>query len=135
MRHAVLEQMQELPSASRTSLDLLSIVGKWVNTNPSPALIRGIQLEPAQHGLSIRVTGADPELPQTWGQSEAQPFAENSASGEAMAFSALFELDGVQVRLQGYVVKGVLVIVSFLRVKDARNRSSHFGKEFFYRVS
>ena len=83
----------------------------------------------------MRVTGAEPGLPEDWGVAEARLFAENTASGLAMAFSAAFDLGGIESLLQGYVVKGVLVIVSFTRVKDGRERSSSFGKEFFYRTS
>jgi len=75
------------------------------------------------------------DRPRDWGAAQAQVFAENTAAPQAMAFSALFDLDGMESLLQGYVVKGVLVIVSFTRVKDGRDRSSSFGKEFFYRVS
>ena len=88
-----------------------------------------------QNQLMMRVGGAEPGLPEDWGETEAQLFAENTASGLAMAFSASFDLGGIESLLQGYVVKGVLVIVSFTRVKDGRERSSSFGKEFFYRVS
>jgi hypothetical protein len=82
----------------------------------------------------VHVSGAEPGLPEDWGMAEAHPFVENTASGLAMAFSVLFDLNGVESLLQGYVVKGVLVIVSFTRVKDGRVRSSSFGKEFFYRL-
>jgi hypothetical protein len=71
---------------------------------------------------------------EDWGVATAQVFAENTASAQAMAFSVLFDPGGMESLLQGYVVKGVLVIVSFTRVKDGRERSSSFGKEFFYRV-
>ena len=135
MTSALAEQTQQLPPGSPTALDTHLLVGSWVNTNSSPAFIRNIQLKPGPAGLWMQVTGADSELPQSWGETEAQLFAENPGSGEAMALCAIFRLDGIDVRLQGYMVKGVLVIVSFTRVKDARERSSHFGKEFFFRLS
>ena len=135
MKCVALEQMQEHAAGAGTVLDLTALAGKWENTNLSPPLIRNIQLEPGQNQLMMRVIGAEPGLAEDWGVTEAQPFSENTASGLATAFSASFDLGGFESLLQGYVVKGVLVIVSFSQVKDGRERSSSFGKEFFYRVS
>jgi len=134
MKSAVAEQMQERSSGLETGLRQHLLLGRWINTNPSPAFLLGIQLRPRRNGLLMQVTAAEPGLPPHWGEIEAEPFAESPASGEAMALSAVFHLDGVDVRLQGYVVKGVLVIISFACVKDGRDRFSHFCKEFFYRV-
>jgi hypothetical protein len=134
MNQVALEQGQERTAAGQ-ELDLSLLAGNWVNTNVSPLFIRSLQLEPGPNELTMRVTGAEPGSPRDWGAAQAQVFAENTAAPQAMAFSALFDLDSVESLLQGYVVKGVLVIVSFTRVKDGRDRSSSFGKEFFYRVS
>ena len=139
MNHVALEQLEERAAGTGVEFDPTALAGNWVNTNASPALMRRIQLVPAQNQrqnqLMMRVAGAEPGLPEDWGESEAQLFAESTTSGTAMAFSASFDLHGVKSLLQGYVVKGVLVIVSFTRVTDGRERSSSFGKEFFYRVS
>jgi hypothetical protein len=135
VNHVALEQLQERAAGTGEDLDPAALTGSWVNTNSSPSFIHSIQLEPKQGQLMMRVAGAEPGLPEDWGETEAQLFAENTATGLAMAFSATFDLGGVESLLQGYVVKGVLVIVSFTRVKDGRERSSSFGKEFFYRAS
>jgi hypothetical protein len=135
MNQVALEQTQEYTPVNGAGFDLSLLAGNWINTNTSPSFMRRLQLEPAENQLTMRVTGAEPGLPEDWGTSEAQPFAENTASLQAMAFTASFDLGGVESLLQGYVVKGVLVIVSFTQVKDGRPRSSSFGKEFFYRVS
>ena len=134
MNHVALEQMQQRVAATGVDLDLAPLTGSWVNTNPSPVFIRSIELKPGKSQLIMRVTGSEPGVPEDWGTTEAQPFAESTASPLATAFTALFDLSGMESMLQGYVVKGVLVIVSFTRVKDGRERSSSFGKEFFYRV-
>jgi hypothetical protein len=135
VNHVALEQLEEHTAGTGVELDPTALAGNWVNTNTSPTLMRRIQLVPAQNQLMMRVAGAEPGLPEDWGESEAQLFAESTTSGAAMAFSASFDLGGVESLLQGYVVKGVLVIVSFTRVTDGRERSSSFGKEFFYRIS
>ena len=135
MRHVALEQMQERAAGTGVGLDPTALTGNWANTNSSPSLIRHIQLEPRQNQLLMRVAGADLGLPENWGVTQAQPFAENTTSGLAMALSACFDLGGIECLLQGYAVKGVLVIVSFTWVKDGRERCNSFGKEFFYRVA
>jgi hypothetical protein len=134
VNHVAIEQMQNRAAGSGTGFDLTALTGNWVNTNAAPSFIRSIQLAAAGDHMTMRVSGAEPGLPEHWGMAEVQPFAETTASGLATAFTASFDLGGLESLLQGYVVKGVLVIVNFTQVKDARERSSSFGKEFFYRV-
>jgi hypothetical protein len=134
VKHVALEQLQERAANLGRALDSAVLTGNWVNTNLSPSLIRQIQIRAEQDSLVMRVVGAEPGLPEDWGATDAQPFAECAASGLATAFSASFDLGGVESLLQGYVVKGVMVVVSFTRVKDGQERSSSFGKEFFYRA-
>jgi hypothetical protein len=135
MNQVALEQTQVRATAHPAGFDMSLLAGNWINTNASPSFMRSLQLEPSGNQLIMRVTGAEPGLPEDWGASEVEPFAENTASLQAMAFTASFDLGAVESLLQGYVVKGVLVIVSFTQVKDGRSRSSSFGKEFFYRIS
>ncbi|HEY2392086.1 MAG TPA: hypothetical protein VGK22_13020 [Candidatus Angelobacter sp.] len=135
MNQVALEQTEVRATANMAGFDMSLLAGNWINTNTSPSFMRSLQLEPSGNQLIMRVTGAEHGLPEDWGASGAQPFAENTASLQAMAFSASFDLGAVESLLQGYVVKGVLVIVSFTQVKDGRSRSSSFGKEFFYRIS
>jgi hypothetical protein len=135
VNHIALEQMEERPPSMGKHLDTSSLAGSWINTNAKPAMIRHIQIDARDGQLMMRVAGSEAGLPEDWGTVAIQPFAETASAIQAMAFSALFDLAGVESLLQGYVVKGVLVIVSFTRVKDGRDRSSSFGKEFFYRVS
>jgi len=134
VNHVAVEQLQECNSGTLPGLDQTALTGTWINTNSARSLIRRIEIAPGQKQLTVHIFGAEPGLPEDWGMAEAHPFAENTASGLAMAFSVLFDLDGIESLLQGYVVKGVLVIVSFTQVKDGRDRSSSFGKEFFYRL-
>ena len=135
MNQVALEQAQLRTSTNTTGLDMSLLAGNWVNTNTSPLFMRNLRLEPVGNQLVMRVSGAERGLPEDWGATEAQPFTENTASLQAMAFTAHFDLGGVESLLQGYVVKGVLVIVSFTQVTDGRPRASSFGKEFFYRTS
>jgi hypothetical protein len=135
VKHVALEQLQEPAAGPGAALDPAALIGNWTNTNTSSSLIRHIQLRSGKDSLVMGINWAEPGLPEDWGATEAQPFAENTASGVASAFSALCDLGGIETLLQGYVVKGVLVVVSFTRVKDGRERSSSFGKEFFFRVS
>lgn len=134
MRSAVAEQGQVRPDDAGATLHAHLLIGQWLNTNPSPSFIRRITLKPGPNGLLIHVVGAGVDLPENWGEWHAQLFAETPSSSEAMAIYAVVQLEGGEVRIQGYVVKGVLVIVSFTRVKEGGDRSSAFCKEFFYRL-
>jgi|SRR5271170_217638 len=111
----------------------VALVGIWQNTNPSPKLMRHVCLSQTDDGFAVRVTGADPVESREWGETPARMFSEALNSQEGSAFTARFERNGFASVLQSYVVKGVLVIVSMTRFRDATGERSIFTKEFFYR--
>lgn len=123
-----------IATAPSAALDISPLAGAWVNTNPASAGIAKIVLTKNGSELSLRVLGACAPDPCDWGEVTANVFADAPGSREATSFTASYDLDFMSVRLLTYVVKGVLVVVSFNFFHDDSGRSNYFGKEFFFRA-
>lgn len=121
-------------TAPPVALDISPLAGTWINTNPATGGITKIVLTKNGSELSLRVLGACAPEPCDWGEVRANVFADAPGSTEATSFTASYDFDFMSVRLLTYVVKGVLVVVSFNVFHDNSGRSNYFGKEFFFRA-
>jgi hypothetical protein len=134
MDHINAQDLSAAAVATRGALDVSMLTGTWANTNPSaPGIVRLVLTESGGN-LAVRVFGAGTPEPFDWGEALARPFADGVALTQATSFTALYKLSFMSVWLQTYVVKGVLVVVTFTQFGDDSGRSSYFGKEFFFRV-
>lgn len=129
-------RLEEEPAATAAgALDPHLLIGTWFNTNQMGPGIQRIVLSADPPSLGLEVYAQGIAAPETWGRAVAQPFAETVNAGEAMSFYAEYRFQNLGVRLQGYVVKGVLVIVSFVDSTAPDLAPGYMTKEFFYRVA
>ncbi len=129
-------RMEEQPDATailEPSTDLSPFIGTWINTNPEANGIVKLVLAPDGDGMTVQIFGAGDSDPLDWGDVPAQAFSEGVSSNLATAFTAFYDFDFMDVLLQTYLAKGVLVVVSYTHFKDGSGRSSYFNKEFYYR--
>lgn len=119
--------------AVKGTLDLSALLGEWRNTNPSATGIVRLVLNQTGDGMFVRVFGADHPGSLDWGEAPAEPFVDVPGLMQATAFTSFHDLGFMSVWLLTYVVKGVLVVVSFTRFQDGSGRSNYFAKEFFFR--
>jgi hypothetical protein len=108
------------------------LLGTWQNTNTSTLGIATVLLTPRSGRIVLRVFGAGPTGPLDWGETAAAVFAADPDSAEAAAFSAFYDFDFMETRLQVHLRQGVLIVAKFDRFKDSSGRSNYFSKEFFY---
>lgn len=129
-------RLEERPAApgSPGALDLQLLVGTWINTNAAGAGIRRLVLSADGSALKLQVSARGNTSAEDWGGTSAIPYADAVSSTEAMSFYAEYQFQRLGIRLQGYVVKGVLVIVSFLSAAVPGEAPGYMAKEFFYRV-
>jgi hypothetical protein len=112
-------------------VDLSSFAGHWTNTNPETLAITHFDLFPREGSYYIRAFGAGRAEP--WGEVEATPYAYDASSARAVAFLARCDWDFAEATLAGNENKGLVIIASYHRFKDASPRSNYFKREFFYR--
>src|SRR5215467_7787062 len=119
--------------AVKRTLDASALLGEWSNTNNSATGIARLVLTETGDQIVVRVFGAGHPQPFDWGEAPAELFADLPGLIQATSFTSFHDLRFMSVWLLTYVVKGVLVVVSFTRFQDGSGRSNYFGKEFFYR--
>jgi hypothetical protein len=112
-------------------VDLSSFTGHWTNTNPETLAITHFDLFPREGRYYVRVSAAG--LREPWGEVEATPHAYDASSGRAVAFLARYDLNFAEITLAANDNKGLIIIASYHRFKDASPRSNYFKREFFYR--
>ena len=113
------------------TVDLSSFTGHWTNTNPETLAITHFDLFSREGCYYIRAFGAGRTEP--WGEAEATPHAYDANSGRAVAFLARYDWEFAELTLAGNENKGLVIIASYHRFKDASRRSNYFKREFFYR--
>ncbi len=119
----------DLPVATvRLRTDLLA--GTWVNTNTSSHWISRLTLTPAGEGLAASIVCGGNQ----WHDITIPLFSEHPADSTAVAFHSRYASGPLDVRLQGYLVKGVLVVISFVRTAAPDPFPTGMIKEFFFRT-
>jgi hypothetical protein len=114
--------------AVRLRTDLLA--GTWVNTNTSSRWISRLTLTPAEGGLTASIVCGGNQ----WQDITIPVFGEHPADSTAVAFHSRYDSGPLDVRLQAYVVKGVLVVISFARTAVPDPFPACMIKEFFFRT-
>ncbi len=122
----------EAPASS--SLDLSILVGEWLNTNAEGGIARIVCHPTGDGGMTVTCEGRCKPEPRSWGTVAAPVYAFAFEGKQAGAFSAVYDLGFLEVRLQANVKSGVLVVASFNHFRDGGGRSSYFDREFFYRT-
>lgn len=113
------------------TVDLSSFIGHWINTNAQSLAITHFDLFAREGCYYLRAFGAGRAEP--WGEVEALPHAYDAGSNRAVAFLARYDLNFAEITLAGNENKGLIIIASYHRFKDASPRSNYFKREFFYR--
>lgn len=119
---------------SELVLDPSLLVGDWRNTNRAGGIDR-IVCEAAHSGLQVRCFGRLRDAVCEWGSVPAHAYSFQFDVRIAGAFSALYDLNFIEIHVQANVKAGVLVVASFNHFKDGSGRSSYFDREFFHRIA
>jgi hypothetical protein len=113
------------------TVDLGHYVGQWTNTNPETNGITHFSFEADGGRYWIRAAGAGQS--SDWGCAEVIPHANSVTETDGIGFLARYDLGFVEVTLAANENKGLMIVASYHRFRDASARSSYFKREFFYR--
>lgn len=130
LSHYSREFFHRSPSALVTgngAVDIGSLAGDWVNTNPTTRWITGFTLAGSTGLLTLHAYGARGVT--DWGKVEAIPYQDDL--GEP-AFHASYDLGPIEALLAANAPKGLIVIAAFIRFKDSAAINSQC-REFFVR--
>ena len=114
-------------------IDLTSMLGTWINTNTASRGIVKVILSSDEGALAVHAFGACDPAPCEWGRaSDVVACAAGPGSTEPMGFTARYDFDFLEVRLEANLSRGLLIIASFNTFHDDSGRSDFFSREFFF---
>ena len=111
-------------------MELGALVGTWINSNPDTHSVALVKATGAHGKLTLQVSAVGAEGLVDWGQAEAQVFAANPQSHAGAGFTCRYVFNHGEARLQGMIMKGLLVLAQFHLFNDD-DRESYFLREYF----
>jgi hypothetical protein len=131
-----------MPEESRSSsthalgrIDPASLIGAWVNTEPSPRGVARVFIERRGEALGISTLGAGDQALEDWGWTHADAvYAASAAAHDAVAFTAVHTVESRSIVLQANMSKGLLIVSSIQTRLDSGDTEARFSREFFYKA-
>lgn len=112
-------------------MDLTALLGTWINSNPDTHSVANVAATDADGKLRLQVFAVGPEGFVDWGTADAEVFAATTDSNAAAGFTCSFQFDHGETRLQGMIMKGLLVLAQFHLFNEETKRESYFLREYF----
>jgi hypothetical protein len=121
----------ETNAATAGPLDLSALPGIWVNSNPATNGIARMVMSEADGNLSLQVYAIGPGGLIDWGAADVAVFTATPLSRIGAGFTCLYDFGFAETRLQGMIVKGLIVLAQFHSFKDESRRVDYFVREYF----
>ena len=111
-------------------MELGALLGTWINSNPDTHSVALVKASGANGKLSVQVSAVGAEGLIDWGLVNADVFAATPQSHAGAGFACRYVFDHGETRLQGMIMKGLLVLAQFHLFNDDE-RESYFLREYF----
>jgi hypothetical protein len=112
-------------------MELGALLGTWINSNPDTNSVAVVKATDADGTLRLQVSAVGPEGFMDWGVADAQVFAATPESHTGAGFTCRYEFGHGETRLQGMIMKGLLVLAQFHLFNHDSDRESYFLREYF----
>lgn len=112
-------------------MELSALVGTWINSNPDTHSVALVKATDAGGRLQLQVSAVGAEGLIDWGAVAADVFAATPDSHAGAGFTCRYEFPHGYTRLQGMIMKGLLVLAQFHFYNDDSNRENEFLREYF----
>jgi hypothetical protein len=112
-------------------MDLSELPGIWINSNPDSNGIARLVISEADGKVSSQVYAIGPDGLIDWGAADLALFTSRPNSRVAAGFTCLYDFGFVETRLQGMIMKGLLVLAQLHSFKDESCRADYFVREYF----
>lgn len=113
------------------NMELGALLGTWINSNPDTNSIARLEATDKNGKLELQISAVGPDGFVDWGVAEAQVFAANTESNVGAGFTCRYDFGFAETRLQGMIMKGLLVLAQFHLFKDDSKRASYFLREYY----
>jgi len=111
-------------------MKLGALVGTWINSNPDAHSVALVKATETDGRLKLQVSAVTPDGLVDWGLAEADVFAATPDSDVGAGFTCRYKFDRGETRLQGMIMKGLLVLAQFHLFNDG-DRENYFLREYF----
>ena len=112
-------------------IDISGLPGTWINSNPDSNGIARLVISEADGKMSSQVYAIGPDGLIDWGAAELALFTSRPNLRVAVGFTCLYDFGFVETRLQGMIMKGLLVLAQLHSFKDESGRADYFVREYF----
>lgn len=131
MEFAQISDRVETNAGAAAPLDVSGLPGVWINSNPNTNGIARIVISESLGNISVQVYAVGTERPIDWGTAAVNLFASTPSSRVAAGFTCVYDFGFVETRLQGMIMKGLLVLAQLHSFKDESRRADYFVREYF----
>lgn len=131
MQFAQLFDCVETDAATSGSPDLSSFPGVWINSNPDTQGIARMVMSESEGKVTLQVYAIGPDSLIDWGPVEITVFMATPSSRTGAGFTCVYDFGFVETRLQGSIVKGLIVLAQYHTFKDDSKRADYFLREYF----
>jgi len=107
------------------------LTGTWLNSNPETNGIARLIVSETREKILVQVYAVGAEGLIDWGTAEAALFASTPASRACAGFACVYDFGFAETRLQGMIMKGLLVLAQSHHFKDGSGRADYFVREYF----
>ena len=112
-------------------MELGALVGTWINSNPDTHSVALVKATDSGGNLRLQVSAVGPDGFVNWGAANAEVFAATPDSHTGAGFTCRYQFAHGETRLQGMIMKGLLVLAQFHLFNDESKRESYFLREYF----
>src|SRR5215475_8252433 len=107
------------------------LTGTWLNSNPDTNGIVRLIASESEGKVSVQVFAVGSEGLIDWGVMDVTLFAATPSSRMCAGFACVYDFGFVETRLQGMIMKGLLVLAQSHHFKDGSGRADYFVREYF----
>ena len=112
-------------------MELSALVGTWINSNPDTHSVALVKATESDGGLRLQVSAVGDNGLIDWGAADAEVFAATPESHAGAGFTCRYQFAHGETRLQGMIMKGLLVLAQFHRFRDNSKRADYFVREYY----
>lgn len=112
-------------------MELTALLGTWINSNPDTHSVALVKATESGGRLKLQVSAVGTDGLIDWGAADANVFAATPESHAGAGFTCNYKFPHGETRLQGMIMKGLLVLAQFHFFNEDADRENFFLREYF----
>jgi len=131
MEFAQIRDRVEIVPEGSEAINDSGLIGTWINSNTKTNGIARMVVTRTDGQLYLRTYAIGPDALLDWGPAPIEVLTSSASSRVGAGFSCRYDFGFGETRLQGMIMKGLLVLAQFHSFKDTSKRASFFVREYF----